>query len=66
MSSDVTVAPGRLRANRDYVLWWVGNLASGAGKQFPLVAMPLMVLLLTGSPFQARLVGSPRRCRTSS
>lgn len=58
MSSDVGAAPARLRANRDYVLWWAGNLASGVGNQFALVAMPLMVLLLTGSPFQAGLVAS--------
>jgi predicted MFS family arabinose efflux permease len=49
---------GLLRNNRDYLLWWCGNLASSTGNQFALVAMPLMVLLITGSPFQAGLVAS--------
>lgn len=48
--------PAPLWANRDYVLWWFGNLASSVGNQFALIAMPLMVLLLTDSPFQAGLV----------
>jgi MFS family permease len=47
-----------LRANRDYVLWWLGNLASSIGDQLVVVAIPLMVLLLTASPLQAGLVSS--------
>jgi MFS family permease len=54
----MSATPGRLRSNRDYVRWWAGNFASSVGNQFVLVAMPLMVLLLTGSPFQAGLVAS--------
>ena len=52
------VPPGRLRDNRDYRIWWWGNLSSATGNQFMVIAMPLMVLLLTGSPLQAGLVGS--------
>ncbi|MGH8919560.1 MAG: MFS transporter [Actinomycetes bacterium] len=47
-----------LWANRDYVLWWLGNLASSIGDQLVVVAIPLMVLLLTASPLQAGLVSS--------
>lgn len=47
-----------LRANRDYRLWWFGNLLSLAGTQMSLIAMPLIVLTVTGSPLLAGLVSS--------
>ena len=49
---------GPLRRQRDYRLWWLGNLASSSGDQLMVVAVPLMVLLLTGSPLQTGLVAS--------
>lgn len=47
-----------LRANADYRRWFLGSLASSTGDQLVMVAFPLMVLLLTRSPFQAGLVAS--------
>lgn len=41
-----------LRRNRDYRLLWTGNLVSSAGSATVLIALPLLVLALTGKPLQ--------------
>jgi hypothetical protein len=43
--------------NRDFVLLWSGQLVSTLGSQVSLVAFPLLVLALTGSPAKAGIVG---------
>ncbi|MFI6512053.1 MFS transporter [Streptosporangium sp. NPDC050855] len=50
--------PASLRRNRDFRLWWGGTMLSAVGDEVTAVALPLMVLLLTGSPLHAGLVGS--------
>jgi MFS family permease len=50
---------GRL-ANRNFTLLWVGDALSEVGSQATSVAMPLLVLALTGSPAKAGLVGLAR------
>jgi MFS family permease len=47
-----------LAGNRDYRLWWAGSLVSGIGTAMSLVAYPLLVLAITGSPLRAGLVGA--------
>ena len=47
-----------LRKNRDFRLLWIGEAASMLGTQLSVVAFPLLVLELTGSPFRAGLVGT--------
>lgn len=47
-----------LHRNSDYRLWWLGNLVSSIGTQMSLIALPLLVLLNSGSPFQAGLIAS--------
>ncbi len=51
---------GRLLANRNFTLLWVGDVLSGLGSQATQVAMPLLVLSLTGSPAKAGIVGFAR------
>jgi len=46
-----------LRANRAFWLLWVGQAGSTLGSTSSALAMPLLVLALTGSPTQAGLVG---------
>jgi hypothetical protein len=46
-----------LSRNRDFVLLWSGQLVSTLGSQVSLVAFPLLVLALTGSPAKAGIVG---------
>jgi len=46
-----------LRSNRDFVLLWSGQTVSELGSQISLVAYPLLVLALTGSPAKAGIVG---------
>jgi len=46
-----------LRRNRDFILLWTGELVSTLGSQMSLVAFPLLVLALTGSPAKAGVVG---------
>jgi MFS family permease len=46
-----------LRRNRDFLVLWSAQLVSTLGSQVSLVAFPLLVLALTGSPAQAGLVG---------
>jgi MFS family permease len=54
------VAPAALRANRDFVLLWMGEASSRLGFQVALVGYPLLVLALTGSAVKAGLVGFAR------
>ncbi|MGA9857336.1 MAG: MFS transporter [Solirubrobacteraceae bacterium] len=49
-----------LLANRNFTLLWVGDALSEVGSQATSVAMPLLVLALTGSPADAGLVGLAR------
>lgn len=52
-------APSRsLWRNRDFVLLWAGQAVSTAGTQVSDLAMPLLVLALTGSPAQAGIVAA--------
>lgn len=48
---------GGLRGNRDFTLLWVGDVLSQLGSQATTLAMPLLVLVLTGSAADAGLVG---------
>lgn len=47
-----------LRGNRDFRLLWIGGLFSSFGAHITIVALPLLVLRLTGSAAQAGLVGT--------
>jgi MFS family permease len=49
-----------LRRNRDFVLLQSGQLLSNLGTQLTVIAYPLLVLALTGSPAKAGLVGFAR------
>lgn len=49
-----------LLANRNFTLLWVGDALSEVGSQATTIAMPLLVLALSGSPAQAGLVGVAR------
>lgn len=49
-----------LRQNRDFTRLWIGEAASGLGSQIGVIAYPLLVLELTGSPAKAGLVGFAR------
>jgi hypothetical protein len=49
-----------LRRNRDFMLLQTGQLLSTTGTQSAVVAYPLLVLALTGSPALAGLVGFAR------
>lgn len=46
-----------LSGNSDFLRLWVGNALSQTGSQITTIAMPLLVLSLTGSAAQAGLVG---------
>jgi MFS family permease len=46
-----------LRRNRDFLVLWSSQLVSTLGSQVSLVAFPLLVLALTGSPAKAGIVG---------
>lgn len=59
MSVDDSVSRG-LRGNRDFTLLWVGDTLSQVGSQATTIAMPLLVLFLTGSAADAGLVGLAR------
>lgn len=45
-----------LYKNKNFVVMWVGQLATIFGNRFSEIAIPLIVLQLTGSPWQAALV----------
>ncbi len=46
-----------LHRNRDFMLLWSGQTLSALGSQVSLVAYPLLVLAVTGSPAKAGVVG---------
>jgi MFS family permease len=46
-----------LHRNRDFLVLWSAQLVSTLGSQVSLVAFPLLVLALTGSPAKAGIVG---------
>jgi MFS family permease len=50
----------RLRGNRDFVLFQIGQLLSTAGSSLSTIAYPLLVLALTHSPAEAGLVSFAR------
>ena len=52
-----TVAPPPLHRNREFMLLWSGQTLSALGSQVSLVAYPLLVLAVTGSPAKAGVVG---------
>ncbi|MBV9195522.1 MAG: MFS transporter [Solirubrobacterales bacterium] len=54
------MAPHPLRRNREFLLLWSGQAISQLGSQVSLVAYPLLVLAVTGSPAKAGLVGFAR------
>lgn len=58
MATAPSTARVALWRNRDYRLWWLGSLTSGVGNALSLVAYPLIVLAITGSPLQAGVVGA--------
>jgi predicted MFS family arabinose efflux permease len=49
-----------LHRNREFVLLWSGQTLSQLGSQISLVAFPLLVLAVTGSPAKAGVVGFAR------
>ena len=49
-----------LSRNRNFARLWAGEVISELGSQVTTIAMPLLVLSLTGSPAQAGLVGVAR------
>src|SRR3984957_8852011 len=51
------VPPVPLHRDREFVLLWSGQTLSELGSQVSLVAYPLLVLALTGSPAKAGVVG---------
>jgi MFS family permease len=58
MSLTEPVTP--LWLNRDYRRLWVGHALSDVGSRATDLALPLLVLAVTGSPFEAGAVGSVR------
>ena len=58
MTVHTTARSVPLRHNRNFRLLWVGEVLSEAGSGATRLAYPLLVLLLTKSPFLAGLVGS--------
>ena len=49
-----------LHRNREFTLLWSGEALSALGSQISLVAFPLLVLAVTGSPAKAGVVGFAR------
>lgn len=49
-----------LRRNREFLLLWSGQALSELGSQVSVVAYPLLVLAVTGSPAKAGVVGFAR------
>jgi len=52
-----TMASVSLHRNREFMLLWSGQAVSALGSQISLVAYPLLVLAVTGSPAKAGIVG---------
>lgn len=50
------VSTGPLRRNRDFMLLWSSQAVSTVGTRITSIALPLLVLSLTGSPARAGLV----------
>jgi MFS family permease len=57
---DRAAAAPPLWRNRDFLLLWSGQLVSFTGTQVSQLAVPLLVLALSGSPAQAGLVAAVR------
>jgi MFS family permease len=55
-----TSAPIPLWRNRDFLLMWIGDAVSSLGSQASQLALPLLVLAVTGSPAQAGILGAIR------
>ena len=54
----MTEAPAKLWRNREFNLLWISQSMSDLGNAIATLAVPLLVLHLTGSPVQAGLVGT--------
>jgi MFS family permease len=54
----MTEAPENLWRNRDFNLLWISQSLSDLGTAISALAVPLLVLVLTGSPVQAGFVGT--------
>ena len=54
----MTEAPASLWRNRDFNLLWISQSLSDLGTAISALAVPLLVLFLTGSPVRAGLVGT--------
>ena len=52
--------PVPLRRNSGFRMLWTGQLLSDTGSQMSLIAYPLLILALTGSPVLAGVVGTAR------
>jgi MFS family permease len=59
---DTAARPGPvpLRRNSGFRMLWTGQLLSDTGSQMGLIAYPLLILALTGSPVLAGVVGTAR------
>jgi len=53
-------APVPLRRNHSFRMLWTGQLLSDTGSEMGLIAYPLLILALTGSPVLAGVVGTTR------
>lgn len=53
-------APVPLRRNSGFRMLWIGQLLSDTGSEMGLIAYPLLILALTGSPVLAGVVGTAR------
>jgi MFS family permease len=53
-------APQPLWRNRDFLLIWIGGAISSLGSQASQLALPLLVLAVTGSPAKAGFLGAIR------
>lgn len=58
--STIHHTPRSLWHNRDYLLLWSGQAVSAFGTQTSGLALPLLILAVTGSPAQAGLLGALR------
>lgn len=52
--------PPSLWRNRDFLLLWTGQIVSSVGTQVSQLALPLLVLAVTGSPAQAGVLTAVR------
>jgi hypothetical protein len=58
--SSVGDRPGSLWRNHDFVRLWSGRAVASRGTQISLLAFPLLIFALTGSPVQAGLMTALR------